>query len=124
MHVDHLMRFALGRGETESDTCTIGRLGDVLQNGGDYRALVHALVGSDAFRYRLAARFQPRSSSMNPIRLSRRTLLRGAGIAVALPTLDAMLDSKGLLHGTASAEARKPPTRLVIFFIPNGCFDG
>ena len=49
------MRFALGRGETESDTCTIGRLGDVLQNGGDYRALVHALVGSDAFRYRLAA---------------------------------------------------------------------
>ena len=57
---------------------------------------------------------------MNPIRLSRRTLLRGAGIAVALPTLDAMLDGKGLLHGTASAQARKPPTRLVIFFIPNG----
>jgi len=57
---------------------------------------------------------------MNPIRMNRRTLLRGAGIAVALPTLDAMLDGKGLLYGTAGAQASKPPTRLVIFFIPNG----
>jgi Protein of unknown function (DUF1592)/Protein of unknown function (DUF1588)/Protein of unknown function (DUF1587)/Protein of unknown function (DUF1595)/Protein of unknown function (DUF1585) len=51
----HLVRFALGRVETESDTCTIGRLGDVLQKGGDFRALVRALVGSESFRYRLLA---------------------------------------------------------------------
>jgi Protein of unknown function (DUF1552) len=57
---------------------------------------------------------------MNPIRLNRRTVLRGAGVAVALPTLNAMLTDKGLLYGTAGAQARKAPTRLVIFFIPNG----
>ncbi len=52
--------------------------------------------------------------------MNRRTLLRGAGIAVALPTLDAMLDDRGWLHQTARAQARKAPIRLVTFFIPNG----
>jgi hypothetical protein len=31
-----------------------------------------------------------------------------------------MLDGRGLLHATAHAQAQKPPTRLVIFFFPNG----
>ena len=57
---------------------------------------------------------------MQPIRLSRRTLLRGAGLGVALPTLEAMLTDGGLLVGRAGAQPRKPPKRLVIFFIPNG----
>ena len=57
---------------------------------------------------------------MKPIRLNRRTLLRGAGLAVALPTLDAMLTDGGLLHGVAHAQAQSAPTRLVIFFFPNG----
>jgi len=48
----HLVRFALGRKETESESCTIGQLGSVLSQGGDYPALVRALVRSDAFRYR------------------------------------------------------------------------
>lgn len=48
----HLVRFALGRKETASDVCIIGQLGSVLEQGGDYRALVRALVRSDAFRYR------------------------------------------------------------------------
>lgn len=43
-------------------------------------------------------------------RLSRRTLLRGAGAAVALPLLDAM---------QARAQAA-PPKRLVLVFSPNG----
>jgi len=57
---------------------------------------------------------------MKPIRLSRRTMLRGTGVAIALPMLGAMLTDGGLLVGTAGAQATKPPTRLVIFFIPNG----
>src|SRR5689334_12329302 len=57
---------------------------------------------------------------MKSLRLNRRTLLRGAGVAVALPTLDAMLSDRGLLHGVAHAQQQKAPTRLVIFFIPNG----
>lgn len=48
----HLVRFALGRKETTSESCTIGQLSSVLTQGGDYRALVRALVRSDAFRYR------------------------------------------------------------------------
>src|SRR5258708_17980401 len=51
----HLLRYALGRSETENDTCTLARLGDVLQGGGDLASLVRGLVGSDSFLYRQAA---------------------------------------------------------------------
>lgn len=58
---------------------------------------------------------------MNPLRLSRRALLRGAGIAVALPVLDAMLDGKGRLHGTAHAQGMPAtPVRLITMHWPNG----
>ncbi len=57
---------------------------------------------------------------MKPIRLNRRTLLRAAGLTVALPTLDAMLTDRGILHGVAHAQAQAAPTRLVTFFFPNG----
>ena len=46
-------------------------------------------------------------------RLSRRTLLRGAGAAIALPFLDAMTPAFG-----ASKEA--PAVRLAFVYIPNG----
>jgi hypothetical protein len=46
--------------------------------------------------------------------LSRRTLLRGAGVTMALPFLDAML-----LPGRASAQAA-PVQRFIAFFYPNG----
>jgi hypothetical protein len=51
----HLVRFALGRSETESDACTISQLAAVLQQDGDFRALLSALAGTDSFRYRLAS---------------------------------------------------------------------
>jgi hypothetical protein len=51
----HLLRFALGRSETESDACTVSQLATVLQQGGDFRALVSALAGTESFRYRLAS---------------------------------------------------------------------
>lgn len=63
-------------------------------------------------------------------RLSRRTLLRAGGAALALPALDAMLPG-GLLSRTASAAARAAsalapaatgaaPARMLFVFLPNG----
>ena len=48
--------------------------------------------------------------------LNRRTLLKGFGAAVALPTLDAMLNS----HGTAYADGAPVPKRFATFFFGNG----
>ena len=53
---------------------------------------------------------------MKPLLLKRRTLLRGLGAAVALPTLEAMLNS----HGTAYAGGAPVPKRFATFFFGNG----
>jgi hypothetical protein len=52
------------------------------------------------------------------IRLSRRTLLRGAGTAIALPMLDAMLPR--FAAAAASAAAAKSPSRVAWVYVPNG----
>ena len=49
--------------------------------------------------------------------LSRRTLLRGIGAAVALPALDAMTPA---LASPAAKTAAKSPLRLAFTYIPNG----
>jgi Protein of unknown function (DUF1552) len=51
--------------------------------------------------------------------LTRRTLLRAAGISIALPTLDAMLDGKGRWLRKAQA-ATTPPVRVMAFHFPHG----
>jgi hypothetical protein len=48
-------------------------------------------------------------------KISRRTLLRGAGAAVALPWLDAMTPAFAQAKG-----AVRPPVRLGFFYVPNG----
>jgi hypothetical protein len=48
--------------------------------------------------------------------ISRRTLLRGTGAAVALPVLEAMLNS----HGTAFAQGAPLPKRFAVWFFGNG----
>ena len=57
---------------------------------------------------------------MKKLQLSRRAVLRGAagGVfsAIALPTLEAMLDS----HGTAYAQGQPFPKRFGVFFWGNG----
>ncbi|MBN1209690.1 MAG: DUF1552 domain-containing protein [Myxococcaceae bacterium] len=53
---------------------------------------------------------------MAPFRLNRRTLLKGLGAAVALPTLEAMLNT----HGTAYAAGGTIPKRFATFFFGNG----
>jgi len=47
--------------------------------------------------------------------LSRRTFLRGAGAALALPLLDAMLPTS-----RAAAVAARPPVRMAFLYFPNG----
>jgi hypothetical protein len=47
--------------------------------------------------------------------LSRRTVLRGAGAAIALPLLEAMTPWRAL-----AAERAKPPIRLAWVYVPNG----
>jgi hypothetical protein len=47
--------------------------------------------------------------------IDRRTLLRGAGAAIALPLLDAMHPALG-----APARLKKPATRLAVVYVPNG----
>jgi hypothetical protein len=48
--------------------------------------------------------------------LSRRTVLRGAGVALALPLLDAMIPAATALADTAAA----PKTRLGFIYFPHG----
>jgi hypothetical protein len=47
--------------------------------------------------------------------LSRRTLLRGLGTAIALPALDSMVPAMA-----AGRLASRPPTRMVFCYVPNG----
>ena len=47
-------------------------------------------------------------------RLPRRTFLKGAGAAIALPFLDAMLPA------AARAQSVKPPVRMAFVYVPNG----
>ena len=48
--------------------------------------------------------------------ISRRTVLKGAGVAVALPFLDAMVPAATAIAATAAA----PQPRLGFFYFPHG----
>src|SRR6185436_3047636 len=52
--------------------------------------------------------------------IPRRTFLRGAGVTLALPLLDAMIPARTLLAQTAA----NPPTRFVGIFFPHGMAPG
>jgi hypothetical protein len=52
---------------------------------------------------------------INEFPISRRTLLRGAGAALALPWLEAMAP-----RSARAAAATTPPRRLAVLFMPNG----
>ena len=52
--------------------------------------------------------------------ISRRTLLRGAGVALALPLLDSMIPAQTLLRKTAA----NPKTRFTGIFVPHGAAPG
>src|SRR5262245_30752696 len=48
--------------------------------------------------------------------MSRRTVLRGLGVTMALPLLDSMVPALTALSKTAAARVR----RLGVFYVPNG----
>ena len=50
------------------------------------------------------------------IHLSRRTVLRGAGVALGLPLLDSMVPALGSLRAAAPASTR----RMAVAYVPNG----
>src|SRR4051794_16555494 len=50
--------------------------------------------------------------------ISRRTALRGMGVSIALPFLEAMLPSTASV--SAQTAARSLPRRLVFIYFPNG----
>ncbi len=52
-----------------------------------------------------------------PATLSRRTMLRGLGTAVALPLLDVMSSNRLL---TAASPEKSAPLRMAFFYVPNG----
>ena len=54
--------------------------------------------------------------------ISRRTVLRGLGAAVALPFLEAMAPEPiaRVIGSAAEAAVGKPPTRMAFIFMPNG----
>jgi hypothetical protein len=54
---------------------------------------------------------------MNPVHLSRRTVLRGVGTALALPLLEAMVPLSALAQSGGAAARTK---RLAFLFVPNG----
>jgi hypothetical protein len=56
---------------------------------------------------------------VTPFRMTRRAALRAAGISIALPTLDAMVDGKGWWLRKARA-ATPPPVRVMSFHFPHG----
>ncbi len=57
---------------------------------------------------------------MSKLIMSRRTLLRGLGTAVALPFLESMVPSRRLLGAEAAAAATAGPRRLAWIYVPNG----
>ncbi len=62
---------------------------------------------------------------MKPVRerpISRRRLLHSAGVALALPPLEAMFDSNGIAYAaeTARPAVSQPPMRFVLWFNGNG----
>ncbi|MBI4601364.1 MAG: DUF1552 domain-containing protein [Planctomycetes bacterium] len=53
--------------------------------------------------------------------ISRRTVLRGLGTALALPFLDAMLPARGVARGAFAGEvATRYPLRVAFAYVPNG----
>src|SRR5689334_1782017 len=59
---------------------------------------------------------------MNRPLLSRRTILRGFGTAMALPVLDAMLPSGGIAQAAVAGvgSPKAAPVRMAYMFTPNG----
>ena len=57
---------------------------------------------------------------MKKNQLTRRTLLRGLGTAMALPWLEAMVPASPLIANVTRRVVAKPPVRMGFLYVPNG----
>src|SRR5690606_38502347 len=92
-----------------------GRIAKAAGAGADRKRCGRAHTGcaQRAVVSRASTRLFPRATMSNPFKsLPRRTFLRGAGAALALPLLDAM--------SPALAATPKAPARLAFLYVPNG----
>ncbi len=106
---EKLMTYALGRGLEYQDRCVVEKVADsVLADGGKFSTLGLR----DRPQRPLPEEGRRREClAMKP--MSRRTILRGLGTAIALPWLEAM----------APDRRRRPaplPKRMAFFYVPNG----
>ena len=124
---EKLLTYALGRGLEYYDAPTVRAI-DRSAAADDYRwsSLILGIVKSAPFQMRTAGASGPGDSELLPEgkedwtmfvtkkAISRRTVLRGVGTAVALPLLDAMIPA------FAPAAATKPVRRFGVVYHPNG----
>ena len=85
-----MLGYALGRGLTLKDSCTVdGIVAQVKENDYSAQTLIEAIVLSVPFRYQAGRPRRRRRSEQEAVitrnsRISRRTLLRGAGVDARL----------------------------------------
>ena len=113
--VAKMLAFALGRELQYYDEPAIQRIMARLERDGcRFQSLLHEVVRSYPFQYRKSA--GTGIIVMNkPWRISRRTVLKGLGAAVALPALDVMVPAR-----VSGAVESSFPRRMAYFFFPNG----
>ena len=135
---EKLMIYALGRGTEYYDMPLVRSIvHDAERNNYQFSSLVLGVVKSEPFQMNrnaesAATRTVPdrRGSSLaarithmmfiTKKHISRRTLLRGAGVTLALPLLDSMIPAQTPLSKTAA----NPKTRFTGIFVPHGMAPG
>ena len=111
-----MLTYALGRGLEPYDQRTMDKIAKtVSQRQYKFSALVVEIIKSDPFQKRRS----PRENTMKRgFPISRRSLLRGLGAAIALPWLEAM--SPRSLLGAGNAAGARLPVRMAFLYVPNG----
>ena len=110
---EKMVTYATGRGVEYYDKCVLDDISRAVKaDGHKFSRLVVEVV---EVRTVPETPWQEGGKMTQP--LSRRTLLKGVGAAVALPVLDAMLPA---LASAAPAATGTRPTRLAWLYVPNG----
>ena len=117
---EKLLTYALGRGLQYYDAPAVREIDRAAAaDGYRWSSLILAIVKSAPFQMRTAAPDRISSKENGSMfvtkkAISRRTVLRGAGTAVALPLLDAMIPA------FAPAATTAPVKRFGVVYHPNG----
>ena len=119
---EKLMMYALNRELEYFDMPQVrGVVRAAAKDNYKFSSIVRGIVNTEAFRKQGAPPQGQRPDSGDSMfitkkHISRRTLLKGAGVSLALPLLDAMVPAATALAQTAAA----PKMRAGFFYIPHG----